>query len=414
MAGYVRQDTSNNIANGSVIDADDLDGEFDAIAGAFSTATGHTHDGSTAEGAPIVVIGPAQEYLSDGTALYPKADDTYDLGKVGAEWKDLYVDGVANIDSAQIDSLSVSGESTFVSSSTSDALRITQTGSGNALVVEDSSSPDSSPFVVTSAGRVGIGTSSPSVELEIVDEFGTSIMQNRGAVDSIYRAVQTGNTGYGYYAFGDSDDLFVGGFAYNHDDDFLQVNVNNAERMRIDSTGNVGIGRTNPSERLDISGSIAVSGTVDGRDVAADGAKLDTINLADLVTLTGTEVLTNKTLTAPTLTTPTMTGAVLNDGYTEEVFTVTGTTPALSPTNGSIQTWTLSGNSTPTAGTWAAGQSLTLLVDDGTDYTITWTTLAVVWKTDKGLAPTLNTSGDTVIGLWKVGTTIYGARVGDA
>ena len=54
--------------------------------------------------------------------------------------------------------------------------------------------------------------------------------------------------------------------------------------------------------------------------------------------------------------------------YTETVFALTGTTPALSPDNGTIQTWTLSGASTPTAGTWAAGQSLTLMVDDGTAY----------------------------------------------
>ena len=123
-----------------------------------------------------------------------------------------------------------------------------------------------------------------------------------------------------------------------------------------------------------------------------------------VATLADAQTLTNKTLDA----------VVLNDGYTEEVFAVSGTTPALSPTNGSIQTWTLSGNSTPTAGTWAAGQSITLLVDDGTDYTITWTSLSVVWKTDGGSAPTLNTTGDTVIVLWKVGTTLYGARVGDA
>lgn len=110
----------------------------------------------------------------------------------------------------------------------------------------------------------------------------------------------------------------------------------------------------------------------------------------------------------------TVTGAVLNDGYTEEVFAVTGTTPALSPDNGSIQTWTLSGNSTPTQTSWDAGQSITLMVDDGSAFTITWTTLAVVWKTDGGSAPTLNTTGETVIALWKVGTTIYGARVGDA
>ena len=126
--------------------------------------------------------------------------------------------------------------------------------------------------------------------------------------------------------------------------------------------------------------------------------------LTDVAGTTATQTLTNKTLNA----------AILNDGYTEEVFAVTGTTPALSPTNGSIQTWTLSGNSTPTAGTWASGQSLTLMVDDDTAYTIDWSSVAVTWKTDGGTAPTLNTSGFTAIQLWKVDTVIYGARVGDA
>lgn len=102
------------------------------------------------------------------------------------------------------------------------------------------------------------------------------------------------------------------------------------------------------------------------------------------------------------------------DGYAETVFALSGTTPALSPNNGTIQTWTLSGSSTPTAGTWATGQSLTLMVDDGTAYAITWSSLPVVWKTGTGSAPTLNATGETAIQLWKVGTTIYGARVGDA
>ena len=113
-------------------------------------------------------------------------------------------------------------------------------------------------------------------------------------------------------------------------------------------------------------------------------------------------------------TSPTVSGPIINDGYTEEVFAVTGTTPALSPTNASIQTWTLTGNSTPTAGTWAAGQSITLMIDDGTAYTINWASLAVTWKTGGGTAPTLNTTGFTAITLWQVGAVIYGARVGDA
>jgi hypothetical protein len=46
------------------------------------------------------------------------------------------------------------------SSSSSDAFKVTQTGTGNAFVVEDSASPDSSAFVIDANGSVGIGTSS--------------------------------------------------------------------------------------------------------------------------------------------------------------------------------------------------------------------------------------------------------------
>jgi hypothetical protein len=151
-----------------------------------------------------------------------------------------------------------------------------------------------------------------------------------------------------------------------------------------------------------------------GNVLTSNGTTWTSAAAAGDVTLNGTQTLTNKTLTSPTLTTATATGITLNDGYTEEIFAVTGTTPALSPTNGSIQTWTLTGNSTPTQGTWANGQSMTLQIDDGTAFTVTWTSLAVTWKTDSGSAPTLNTTGVTVIVLWEVGSVIYGARVGDA
>lgn len=116
-----------------------------------------------------------------------------------------------------------------------------------------------------------------------------------------------------------------------------------------------------------------------------------------------------------TLSAKTLERAILNDGYTEEVFAITdGATVDLDPNNGSIQTWTLGASRTPGQANWAAGQSITLLIDAGSAYAITWSTLAVVWKTDGGVAPTLNTTGFTVIVLWKVSTTIYGARVGDA
>lgn len=148
-------------------------------------------------------------------------------------------------------------------------------------------------------------------------------------------------------------------------------------------------------------------------EVTVDTTK-DTLVVHDGATAGGYPLLREDLVNLTTIANKTIQSATLNNGYTEQVFAVTGTTPALSPTNGSIQTWTLSGASTPTAGTWASGQSLTLMIDDGTAFTVTWTSVAVTWKTDSGAAPTLNTTGFTVISLWKVGATIYGARVGNA
>lgn len=120
-----------------------------------------------------------------------------------------------------------------------------------------------------------------------------------------------------------------------------------------------------------------------------------------LVGTTATQTLTNKTLTAP----------VLDGGYSEEVYALSGTGPALDPANGSIQTHTLSGNTTYTD-SLSAGESIILMIDDGTAYTVTWPT--ITWIGGGGTAPTLATTGYTVITLWKVSTTLYGMHRGGA
>jgi hypothetical protein len=89
MAGYIRQDTSNNIADGNIINASDFDNEYNAIEAAFSASTGHTHDGTAAEGAPITKIGPTQDVVASASALTPKTDNTVDLGSSTLEYKDL-------------------------------------------------------------------------------------------------------------------------------------------------------------------------------------------------------------------------------------------------------------------------------------------------------------------------------------
>lgn len=91
MAGYTRNDTSNNIATGNVINASDLDGEFDALVAAFHASTGHVHDGTAANGAPITKLGPAQEYVGNGSSFSPKTTATYDLGTTSLRWNNAYI-----------------------------------------------------------------------------------------------------------------------------------------------------------------------------------------------------------------------------------------------------------------------------------------------------------------------------------
>lgn len=83
---------------------------------------------------------------------------------------------------------------------------------------------------------------------------------------------------------------------------------------------------------------------------------------------------------------------------------------ALDPSNGAIQYKTLSANTTFTESI-ADGEVVTLAIDDGTGYTITWPT--ITWMTDGGSAPTLKTSGYTFITLMQMNGTLYGFRTGD-
>jgi hypothetical protein len=67
----------------------------------------------------------------------------------------------------------LSGNVTISTDSIGPALKITQVGTGNAMLVQDSTDPDSSPFVITNDGSVGIGTTLPLVKLAVNGTVGT-------------------------------------------------------------------------------------------------------------------------------------------------------------------------------------------------------------------------------------------------
>lgn len=72
-----------------------------------------------------------------------------------------------NTDKFEVSGGTITGPTVIDINSSTTALRITQTGSGSALRVEDSATPDSTPFVVDALGRVGINTATPAVGLSI-------------------------------------------------------------------------------------------------------------------------------------------------------------------------------------------------------------------------------------------------------
>ena len=105
----------------------------------------------------------------------------------------------------------------------------------------------------------------------------------------------------------------------------------------------------------------------------------------------------------------TMTGLLTLDAYTEKVATLaTSGTIALNPSTGTTLSCAAAGTVTFTD-SLSSGQSISLLLTNGSSYTINWPT--TTWVTAAGnTAPTLSASNTLVF--WKISTTLYGALVG--
>lgn len=156
--GYNRNDTVNNIADGNIINAADFDGEYDAIEAAFNSSTGHTHDGTSGEGGPVTVLGPAQDFVASTTEIKPKTDNTLDIGTNLLRFKDLYLSGSASLGTVDIDAGTIDGTpiggttpaaGTFTNLVANTDLTLASGSTVTAILDEDTMTSDSDTALAT-------------------------------------------------------------------------------------------------------------------------------------------------------------------------------------------------------------------------------------------------------------------------
>tara|TARA_B100000902_G_scaffold96419_1_gene99098 strand:+ start:771 stop:1580 length:810 start_codon:yes stop_codon:yes gene_type:complete len=160
MAGYTRQ-AAANITTGSVIDADDFNDEYNQIQSAFNASTGHTHDGTASEGAPIEKIGPSQDIVATASTLRPKNTNAVDLGTAALQYKDAYFDGAVRTDTLTVDENATIAGNLTVSGTFTDSGSGTQTAARTALSAGAGISYNNSTGVIActidTPAEVGLG-----------------------------------------------------------------------------------------------------------------------------------------------------------------------------------------------------------------------------------------------------------------
>lgn len=121
-------------------------------------ATFTDYTGSTPNTNPVTLDSRGEANIWLGGALYKfRLTDANDV----EIWTVDYISAPTSAVSPVL-----SGSVIIDSDTPSPALRITQTGTGPVLRVQDSADPDTTPFIIDTTGNLGLGTANPTAQLE--------------------------------------------------------------------------------------------------------------------------------------------------------------------------------------------------------------------------------------------------------
>ena len=262
--GYTRNDSSNNIADGNIINASDLDGEFDAIVSAFGTS-GHTHDGTTAEGGAITKLGPGQQLTIASTSITPSSDGVFDLGSSSLEFKDLYIDGIAYVDAINFNGTAIdatAAELNIVDGSTSASTGVT-IATSDQFIINDGGTMKQLTFAdLETWVESNIDTGASLTTVGALDSG--SITSGFGNIDTGSSTITT--TGLISGGSLDIDNVLINGTTIGHTDDTDLITL---------ADGVVTVAGELDAVSLDVSGNVDIDGTLEADAITVDGTALN-------------------------------------------------------------------------------------------------------------------------------------------